>query len=579
MANVPFPIAGETLEEVRYQIYELIRTLFEEKIGGADLGDVFSIVGDVLTLVLAGSSGLTKSGNELAIDPYSTGGLAISANGVAIKVNADGGLETTASGAGILLDGATLTLSSSGLKLTAASSLGEITLDNDGLHILDTDDSHDLIISPGSDLSADRVLTLTTGDAARTITLSGNPTLADWFNQAVKSTSSPTFDNLNLTGYQDITEVADPGAPAAGVVRLFASSEGTGDHIISICEGDHWHDLSAAGGAVNSNVHVRIEVTDAGGLNITWAAGEIYDAFASDMKDSTVTIAAQAAAQAQTANAMNYLYYDQSATALAQSSSEDDIDWGDGDFPVYACATTTDDIFYTDHFKTGDKDLHNIKHVLWHALKTMVSSGLVVSEHAGANAFDIDCTAGTFIHLGIDVHNVLAIDTTATNIMRWFHDAGNAWSHDDNSQIDAANWDDDDDGAAATGNGAAKYYRSTFYTDGTRLHWVYPQVEYDTLNQALVAVDPTPPGALYHFPKLMALVMKGDAAALPAAGSNRWIDSRPILGTATGGGNISDHGNLAGLSDDDHAQYLLVTGTRDATGLNASILLSNQVFS
>ena len=34
MANVPFPIQGDTLDEVRYQIYELIRTLFEEKIGG-----------------------------------------------------------------------------------------------------------------------------------------------------------------------------------------------------------------------------------------------------------------------------------------------------------------------------------------------------------------------------------------------------------------------------------------------------------------------------------------------------------------------------------------------------------------
>ena len=119
MANVPYPISGETLEEVRYQIYELIRTLFEEKIGGADLGDVFSIVGDVFTLVLASASGLTKSGNVLAIDPYSTGGLSISTNGIAIKVNADGGLETDASGAGILLDGATLTLSSSGLKMTA----------------------------------------------------------------------------------------------------------------------------------------------------------------------------------------------------------------------------------------------------------------------------------------------------------------------------------------------------------------------------------------------------------------------------------------------------------------------------
>ena len=82
---------------------------------------------------------------------------------------------------------------------------GITTFTNTGLHIFDTDASHDLIIKPGSDLGADRTLTLTTGDAARTITLSGNPTLDDWFDQAVKAASSPTFNNLTLT---TLTETA-----------------------------------------------------------------------------------------------------------------------------------------------------------------------------------------------------------------------------------------------------------------------------------------------------------------------------------------------------------------------------------
>jgi len=120
MANVPFPISGEDLEDIRYQIYELIRTIFEEKIGGADLGDVFSIVGDVLTLVIATAGGLTKSGNELAVDAYSAGGLQTNSNGLSVKVLSTGGLETSASGAGIKLDGATLELSASGLKIASS---------------------------------------------------------------------------------------------------------------------------------------------------------------------------------------------------------------------------------------------------------------------------------------------------------------------------------------------------------------------------------------------------------------------------------------------------------------------------
>jgi len=88
---------------------------------------------------------------------------------------------------------------------TTAAFGGDILLDNDGLHLLDTNASHDLIIAPGSDLTADRTLTLTTGDAARTITLSGNPTLADWFDQSVKQAASPTFAGLTLTDTLTIT--------------------------------------------------------------------------------------------------------------------------------------------------------------------------------------------------------------------------------------------------------------------------------------------------------------------------------------------------------------------------------------
>lgn len=72
--------------------------------------------------------------------------------------------------------------------------------------ILDSvDQSHGLSIVVGSDLSADRNLTITTGDAARTITLSGNPTLADWFDQALKTSSGPQFATIELGAASDTT--------------------------------------------------------------------------------------------------------------------------------------------------------------------------------------------------------------------------------------------------------------------------------------------------------------------------------------------------------------------------------------
>ncbi len=68
MANVPYPLTASDLDELKGQVYQLIREIYEDKIGGADLGDVFSLPGDVLTLALADSSGLTKSGNNLSIE-------------------------------------------------------------------------------------------------------------------------------------------------------------------------------------------------------------------------------------------------------------------------------------------------------------------------------------------------------------------------------------------------------------------------------------------------------------------------------------------------------------------------------
>lgn len=69
------------------------------------------------------------------------------------------------------------------------------------LSLRDSDRSNWLKFVVGSDLTADRILTFTPGDADRTITFSGNPTLADWFNQSVKTTASPSFAGLTVNSF------------------------------------------------------------------------------------------------------------------------------------------------------------------------------------------------------------------------------------------------------------------------------------------------------------------------------------------------------------------------------------------
>jgi hypothetical protein len=81
-----------------------------------------------------------------------------------------------ASGAVINFANGTQTITNAGSDLAFT---GTITLPNTGLHLLDTNASHDLIIVPGSNLTADHTLTLTTGDADRTFSIGGNFTVTD----------------------------------------------------------------------------------------------------------------------------------------------------------------------------------------------------------------------------------------------------------------------------------------------------------------------------------------------------------------------------------------------------------------
>lgn len=84
-----------------------------------------------------------------------------------------------------------------------------LTFPNAGLHILDTNATHDLIISPGSNLTADRTLTVTTGDADRTLTIGGNATLNGG------TMTSGTHSGTN-TGDQTITLTGDVTGSGTG---------------------------------------------------------------------------------------------------------------------------------------------------------------------------------------------------------------------------------------------------------------------------------------------------------------------------------------------------------------------------
>lgn len=66
MADVPYPITGDSVEELRTQVFDTFKDLYMNRIGGAMVGDVFTNASDVLELQIAEDCGLFKNDdNEL----------------------------------------------------------------------------------------------------------------------------------------------------------------------------------------------------------------------------------------------------------------------------------------------------------------------------------------------------------------------------------------------------------------------------------------------------------------------------------------------------------------------------------
>jgi len=120
------------------------------------------------------------------------------------------------------------TVADAALPKAGGTMTGALIMTNTGCRILDSNASHELVIVPGSDLTADRNFTITTGDAARTFTMTGDLAMSGAFNLTLTTTALtnvtlPTTGTLaTLAGVESLsnkTLVAPAiGTPASGVL-------------------------------------------------------------------------------------------------------------------------------------------------------------------------------------------------------------------------------------------------------------------------------------------------------------------------------------------------------------------------
>lgn len=158
---------------------------------------------------------------------------------------------------------------SSGVSDGATLSTG-LTFPNTGLHILDTNASHDLIIAPGSNITADRTLTVTTGDSDRTLTISGNATI----DQDLSVTADPSFNSVQINDSNDSHQV-----------QILMGSDISADRTLTITTGDANRTLTLP---VIGTVGITI---DGGGSAITTGTkGYVECPFAGTIVSATVLL-------------------------------------------------------------------------------------------------------------------------------------------------------------------------------------------------------------------------------------------------------------------------------------------------
>jgi len=193
------------------------------------------------------------------------------------------------------------------------------------------------------------------------------------------------------------------------------------------------------------------------------------------------------------------------------------------------------------------------------AVGSLFGSGCLVSEDA--TPLELDISSGTYYY---SKQTFTPSGGTSVSFTRHFHTAGTPDS-DTSTIADNTQYNDLTNLTALT---VGFYTKHTLYLagdDGNEIYnFVYGQAEHATLLAAETAPLPTPPSFLaldINVPIAAIIVQEGNPNIVEI------IDIRPRLGFQSPAiSGVVKHGDLTGLLNDDHPQYLLVSGTRAMSG-------------
>jgi hypothetical protein len=261
----------------------------------------------------------------------------------------------------------------------------------------------------------------------------------------------------------------------------------------------------------------------------------------------------------------NYVYYNNAGVltnATTAPSSRSNIILG---------RVTTDNtkIIYIDATKINSHHYSNyLDRMFREALGPIFSTGAIVTN--GTTSGSLNVTAATYFFSQTRITTNGASPVTLHTFYRGAV-SGQYVRTTGVTTVSTSSYDNNTNSLTAIPSG--KYVKHSLYllgdnslqaTPNEEYLMVYGHTLYDTIGDAVAGELPIPPSYFTDQIAIIAsIVVTPDSSSI-----QQIVDERPRLGFVSPSktGVITTHGDLTGLSSDDHSQYLLTDGTRTLTG-------------
>lgn len=299
------------------------------------------------------------------------------------------------------------------------------------------------------------------------------------------------------------------------------------------------------------------DLSDGGGLNTDVAAGSgfLVDSVGGFVKEvtwnaATLTIASESSV---------YIFVNTNGT-VSQSSSLPDLSQN---IVLGRVSTLSADLHF---IQRTAMDMHQygnkVSEFQREAFGAIYAFGSLVAENSGTDRA-LDIGSGSY---WFSTKNFMPSGGTVQEFSVFYRQAVSGFNVVTGA-TQVSNSQYDDGSGTLQSLGAGKFAKHSLYVIGDgadeQYFLVISQAQYDTQVEAEGATIPTPPSSFDDAVALIAtiIVQQGQTNLISI------IDNRPVLGFKASGVSASaNHGNLLGLSGDDHQQYLLANGGRAMSG-------------